>query len=77
MTTKKITSMNEGLEVSDIGCMLKSIKFYSENGRVLVWAETGEGADRHEGLQYLSPQEAMSFAKAMEASAIEALKNDC
>ena len=77
MTTKIITSMNEGLDISDIGCMLKSVKFYPENGSVLIWAETGEGDDRCEGLQYLTPQEAMRFAKAMEASAIEALKNDC
>ena len=68
--------------VNDIGlsirshCRLPDIHFYTEYGSVLFWATT-EDSDgiEHEALQYLTPEQAMKFAKAMENCAIQALKN--
>ena len=72
---KKIETVNDiGLRIAS-RCRLPEIKFYVESGSVLFWATVHdrEGEDV-EALQYLSPNEAMRFAKAMEACAIEALR---
>lgn len=68
--------------VNDIGlriaseCRLPEIKFYVESGRVLFWATTKDisSSKEVEAMQYLTPENAMKFAKAMEKCAIKALK---
>lgn len=69
--------------VNDIGfrveedCRLPELKFYVEGGSVLFWATTkgSSTAEEVEALQYLTPEIAMKMAKALEACAIQALKN--
>lgn len=65
-----------GLRIAS-DCRLPEIKFYVESGNVLFWAtvkDTAEGRDV-EALQYLSPENAIKFAQAMEACAIQAFKD--
>lgn len=72
---KKITKVNDvGIKITDPECMIQEIKLYPEDGRVQVWATVGVGEETKTGLQYLSPTEAMTIAKALEKSAIEALR---
>ena len=73
---KTIEALNDtGLRIAS-DCKLPEIKFYEENGAVLFWATIKEnGEEEVEALQYLTPEEAMKFAKAMEECAIKALKN--
>jgi hypothetical protein len=49
---------------------IKDLRVYEENGSVQLWVETAD----MEYLQYLSAQEAMSFALAFERLAVIALK---
>lgn len=62
-----------GLKI-DYGNKLKEITFYPEGSSVNMYVTINEGERDTEALMYLSPEDAMKFAKAMEASAIEALK---
>lgn len=50
---------------------LKDLRVYVESGSVQVWSEHKDGS---EAMQYLTPIEAMAFAKAFERCAIAALK---
>jgi len=68
--------------VNDIGlriekaCRLPELKFYVEGGSVLFWATVSDRAGEEiEALQYLDAKAAMRFARAMEACAIQALKD--
>ncbi len=47
------------------------LRVYAEGATVQIWVETGT----LEVMQYLTPSEAMSFAKAFERCAIQALKD--
>lgn len=66
--------------VNDIGLRLtgvatehmKLFQVYEESGTVIV--ETELANNRSNAIQYLSPEEAMAFAKAFERCAITALK---
>jgi hypothetical protein len=71
--------------VNDIGCGLlapgaadhvRGLRVFEEGGSVQVWVET-DSAGINDVLQYLTPAEAMVFAKAFERCAIAALKNGC
>lgn len=63
--------------IIESACRLPEIKFYVENGSVLFWATTTDFKGQEiETMQYLNPRAAMIFAKAMEACAIQALKED-
>lgn len=71
--------------VNDIGCGLlapgaadhvRDLRVFEESGSVQVWVET-DGGGINEIFQYLTPVEAMAFAKAFERCAIVALKNGC
>lgn len=72
--------MNRTREINDIGIglagaegeCLKDIRVYPESGAVHIWVELSDG---REVLQYLSPLEAMAFAKAFERCAVQALKD--
>lgn len=65
--------------VNDIGLRLngspgenlQKFYIYPECGSVQVWVETRGQMD---AMQYLSPEEAMAFAKAFERCAIQAFK---
>lgn len=58
------------------GEKIQAIRVYEEGGSVQFWVQAAWGEkDSTEVMQYLTPQEAMSFAKAFERCAIEALKN--
>lgn len=52
---------------------MQDLRVYAEGGSVQVWVEVRAGAPS-EVMQYLTPQEAMAFAKAFERAAIEALR---
>ena len=52
------------------GERLRDIHIYTEYGKVMI----GVNVDDHEAIQYMSPEAAMSFAKAFERCAIAALK---
>lgn len=69
-----ITRMNgAGLHIA-YGNKVKEISFYPDGERISFNITLKD--DREiDGLMYLKPEEAMKFAKAMEASAIEAFKN--
>lgn len=54
------------------GERMKDFRVYEEGGSVLVCVECEATRDL---LQYLSPEDAMAFAKAFERCAIAALKN--
>jgi hypothetical protein len=68
--------------INEIGCGLfgvgtermKDFRVYEEGGAVQVWVDHEEGGVTNL-LQYLTPIEAMAFAKAFERCAIAALKN--
>jgi hypothetical protein len=71
--------------VNDIGIgfagfvneLVKDIRVYPEGGSVQVWvevAERGSSGKTHEAMQYLSPEEAMAFSKALRRCAIQALE---
>lgn len=68
--TRRINDIGLGLAGAD-NEKLKDLRVYVENGGVQVWSEHKDGS---EALQYLSPVEAMAFAKAFERCAIQALK---
>lgn len=76
-TVSRIRPINEiGLGLSD-NSKMKDVRFYVENGSVLLWVEIAinqEGETR-EVLQYLTPAEAMAFSKAFERCAIQAFKD--
>lgn len=71
----KIESVNGiGLRIEK-ACRLPEIKFYVEGQSVLFWATVHDrNGDEVDALQYLNAEQAMKFAKAMEACAIEALR---
>jgi len=71
-----IIPCNNGLLIES-ACRLPEIRFYEENGSVYFFASVlnNEEDDEIEALQYLTPEQAMKFARAMEKCAIEALKN--
>ena len=56
---------------------LMDLRIYAESGTVIVGVVVGEHAESSpfEAIQYLTPQEAMAFAKAFERCAIAALKD--
>lgn len=56
------------------GEKLRDIRVYAENGSVQLWVEVGQGDSIEEAMQYLTPSEAMAFAKAFERCAVQALK---
>lgn len=68
--TRIVNDIGLGLAGAD-NEKLKDLRVYVENGGVQVWSEHRDGS---EALQYLSPVEAMAFAKAFERCAIQALK---
>jgi hypothetical protein len=73
MTPDRIREIN-GIGIGFAGTeaeKVRDIRIYPENSTVLMLIEMN-GQD---GLQYLTPQEAMSFAKAFERCAIAALKD--
>ena len=49
---------------------VKDLRVYEENGSIQIWIETAD----IEVMQYLTPQEAMTFALAFERLAMIALK---
>ena len=49
---------------------VKDLRVYEENGSIQIWIETAD----IEVMQYLTPQEAMTFALAFERLATIALK---
>ena len=53
---------------------LPDVHFYEENGAVLLWATVADEKD-YTGLEYLTPIEAMKFARAMEKCAIQAFRH--
>ena len=56
---------------------MPEIRFYPEGQSVMFWAVVHDkDGNETEALQYLTPEAAMKFAKAMEACAIEALKRN-
>jgi hypothetical protein len=72
--------------VNDIGIgfsgidqeLVKDIRVYPESGRVQFWIELyerGFSGRTHEAMQYLSPEEAMAFSKALKRCAIKALED--
>lgn len=70
-----LRSCNEVGLLIEKACRLPEIRFYPEGGSVLFWAVVHDSDGKEqEALQYLTPEAAMKFAKAMEACAIEALK---
>lgn len=72
-----IRQVNETGLLIEKACRLPEIKFYVENGSVLFWATvTSTDSEEIEALQYLTPEAAMKFAKAMEVCAVEAFKQN-
>lgn len=71
--TDRIRTLNDiGIGFSGVGKeRLRDLRVYEEGGLVQVWFE----ARGTETLLYMQPEEAMSFAKAFERCAIQALKN--
>lgn len=72
---RTLTQCNDiGLRITS-KCRLPDIHFYVESGTVHFWATVQDSqGQEHEALQYLDVIDAMKFAKAMEACAIQALK---
>lgn len=68
-----ITRVNgPGIHI-EYGAKLKEMTLYPEGSSVHLYVTVKDGKEI-EALMYLSPEEAMKIAKALEASAIEALK---
>lgn len=73
---RTVKPCNEIGLIIESDCRLPEIKFYEESGTVYFFATVHDSDEKEqEALQYLSAQDAMKFAKAMEACAIRALKN--
>lgn len=57
---------------------MKDLRIYEESGSVQIWVEVADfqsrGGNTIEVMQYLTPSEAMAFARAFERCEIEALK---
>lgn len=70
--TRIVNDIGLGLAGAD-NEKLKDLRVYVEAGRVQVWSEHKDGS---EAMQYLTPVEAMAFAKAFERCAIAALKDE-
>ena len=74
--TRRINDI--GIGMAGIGDeLVKDFRVYSESGSVQVWIELFDrswNGTIHEAMQYLTPEEAMRFAKAFERCAIQALK---
>jgi hypothetical protein len=71
------TTVNDCGFIVESHCRLPEIKCYEESGTVMFWASVIDTKDSAEieALQYLTPQVAMKMSKALEACAIQALKN--
>lgn len=79
MTEPKRTRLinDRGIGYKGIGTeRIRDIRIFDEGNSVQVWVEIAplNSSETYEALQYLSPQEAMAFAKALERCAIQALK---
>lgn len=79
VTTKRTRQINDrGIGYAGIDKeLIRDIKIYDEGGRVQVWVEMmlrGSSGETMEAMQYLTAEEAMAFAKALERCAIQALK---
>lgn len=63
--------------VANSGEKLLGVRVFEARGRVEFWVEFSPDCrcEQSETVQYLSPSEAMAFAKAFERCAIAALKN--
>lgn len=70
-----------GLGIAGLaGEHLRDFRIYEENGSVQIWVAVARrrgdtSLGDIEALQYLTPDQAMAFAKAFERCAIQALKN--
>ncbi len=79
--TRVINDIGLGFRGVD-GELVRDIRVYPESGSVQIWMEVCERGCNptspgrtHEAMQYLSPEEAMAFAKAFERCAIQALRD--
>ena len=73
---KKVESCNDiGLWITEPDCRMPDIHFYPEHGSVILDVTVLDFKSREvQAIQYLTPQEAMKFASAMKACAIQALE---
>jgi hypothetical protein len=74
--TRRINAIGIGFAGIDTE-LINDIRVYPEGGSVQIWVEIHQRDNwpqTHEAMQYLSPEEAMAFAKAFERCAIQALK---
>jgi hypothetical protein len=80
----KRTRVVNGLGIGYAGLegeRVRDIRIYNEGGAVQFWVEVAgfglmnnEAEIAYEAMQYLTPEEAMAVAKALERCAIQALR---
>jgi len=74
-TTRVLNEIGIGLAAANSTEFVRDIRVYEEGGSVQIWFEIElPRTGNREFLQYLTPTQAMAFAKAFERCAIEALK---